>query len=138
MTQTTTRTSYEHTTKGAWAYGIGLFAGMMLVTLGALGVLQGITALAKDKIYVTGVNYVYSFDLTTWGWVAVGIGSLAVIAGIGVLVEQSWGRILGIVIAVFSTLANFMFIPYYPVWSIVVIAIDIAAIWALSSLLANE
>lgn len=135
---TTTRTSYEQSTKGTWAYGIGLFAGMMLVTLGVLGVLQGIAALAKDKIYVTTLNYVYSFDLTTWGWVAIGIGSLAVIAGIGVLMEQAWGRILGIVIAVFSTMANFMFIPHYPVWSIVVIAIDIAAIWALSSLLANE
>ncbi|HET8560478.1 MAG TPA: hypothetical protein VFL69_08185 [Marmoricola sp.] len=135
---TTTRSSYEHSTKGAWAYGLGMFAGVMLVTLGVLGLLQGIAALANDKIYVSGINYVYSFDLTTWGWIEVGIGSFAVIAGLGVLFEQSWGRILGVVMAVFSAMANFMFIPQYPVWSIVVIAFDIAAIWALSSLLANE
>jgi hypothetical protein len=135
---TTTRSSYESTTKGAWAFGIGMFAGVMLVTLGILQALQGIAALASNKVYVTGVNYVYSFDLTTWGWIHIGIGALAALAGVGVLLEQTWGRIIGLVLAIFSALANFMFIPHYPVWSIVVIAFDIAAVWALSSLIANE
>jgi len=135
---TTSRESFSDSTKGVWALGIGMFAGVMLLTLGTFQAVEGLAAILNDKVYVSTVDYVFSFDLTAWGWIHLLIGVVAVASGIGLFFEQGWARVVGIILAVVSALLNFMFIPYYPVWSLVVIAFDIAVIWALASLLRND
>jgi hypothetical protein len=131
------RQDFDTSTRGSWAYGIGAFAGVILATVGLFQFLEGLSAVAKDKVYVTTTDYLYSVDLTGWGWVHVILGAIAVAVGIAVLYGQDWARVAGIVIAVLSAISNFAFLPYYPFWSIMVIAIDVLAIWALTTLIRN-
>ena len=135
---TTSREPFADSTKGIWALGIGVFAGVMLLMLGTFQALEGLSAVINDKVYVKGIDYTYAFDLTAWGWMHLILGVIAVITGIGLFFEQGWARIVGLILAAISALLNFMFIPYYPVWSLVLIAFDIVVIWALCTLLAHE
>ena len=131
MAVSTPHRGQEEPNRVVVAQGVSVFAGVMLVTLAIFGVLQGIAAIAKDDIYVTGLNYTWKFDLTTWGWIQLVIGAVAIVTGVAILMEQAWGYYLGIVIAAISAIANFGFLPYYPFWSAVIIAFDGFVIWAL-------
>jgi|tagenome__1003787_1003787.scaffolds.fasta_scaffold20545709_2 hypothetical protein len=134
---TPTRQDFESSTKGMWAHGFATFGGVVLITLGLLEFLQGLSAVLKDDVFVSTKDYLYSIDLTGWGWIHVVIGAGAVVVGICILYGQTWARAAGILVAVLSAVANFAFLPYYPFWAIVVIALDVLVIWALSSLLVN-
>jgi hypothetical protein len=125
--------SYEDTTGGAWAFGVVTFAGVMLVTVATFQILEGIAALAKDEVLFVGVEYVYKFDVTTWGWIHIVLGAIGLATGIGLLAGQTWARITGIALAVLGSLANFAFLPYYPLWSILAIAFYVLVIWALTA-----
>jgi len=138
MSTTSSRREYENSTKGAWALGGAAFAGVMLTTLGAFQALEGIAAVANDDVYVRGINYVYQFDLTTWGWIHLVLGLIAVATGVGILAQQTWATAVGLVIAFLSAMSSFAFMPYYPFWSIVILAFDVFVIWALCSILAND
>jgi hypothetical protein len=138
MSTTSSHRDYERSTKGAWALGGAAFAGVMLATLGAFQALQGIAAIADDEVYVRGIKYAYQFDLTTWGWIHLILGIIAIATGIGILAQQTWANAVGIVIAFLSALSSFAFMPYYPFWSITILAFDIFVIWALCSILAND
>jgi len=115
-----------------WAEGLTVFAAAMMIINGVIQVFVGISALFHDDIYLAAPRYVYSFDLTTWGWVHLLLGALVAVAGFAVLKGQTWGRVVGITLASLSIIANFMFLPHYPIWSILVIALDVAVIWALA------
>jgi len=125
--------SHEETTGGAWAFGVVTFAGVMLVTVATFQILEGIAAIAKDEVFVAGIDYVYKFDVTTWGWIHVVLGAIGLATGIGLLAGQTWARITGIALAVVGALASFAFLPYYPLWSILVIAFYILVMWALTT-----
>lgn len=129
---------FEESTKGGWALGIELFAAVTLMTLGSFQALEGLSAIREDDLYVAGIDYIFAFDLTTWGWIHLSVGVIAVLTGIGLTFGQAWARIFGIVIAVLSALLNFMFIPYYPIWSLVVIAFAAGVVWALSTALQHD
>jgi hypothetical protein len=132
------RESLADTTKGSWAIGIGMFAAVILLTLGTFQAIEGLAAILNDSLYVAGIDYVYAFNLTAWGWIHLTLGAIAVISGIGLFFDQGWARVVGLILAVISALVNFMFIPYYPIWSLVVIAFDVATVWALSTLIRYE
>ncbi len=134
---TPSRERYESSTKGVWAYGLAAFGGVLLTMLGLLQFLEGLSAAAKDDVFARTSNYVYSINLSGWGWIHMIIGAIAVAVGLCILYGQTWARAAGILIAVLSAVANFAFIPYYPWWSLLVIAIDVLVIWALSSLIIN-
>jgi hypothetical protein len=138
MSTRESRREYENSTKGAWALGGAAFAGVMLTTMGAFQALQSIAALADDQVYVRGIKYAYQFDLTTWGWIHLIIAIIAIGTGIGILAQQTWANAVGLVIAFLSALSNFAFMPYYPFWSIVILAFDVFVIWALCSVLAHD
>lgn len=111
----------------------GVFAAAVLLMLvGAWQILTAISALAKDEIYVTGFKYVWQFNLTSWGWIHLILGALLILVGIFVLRGALWATVIGIVLAVLSALANFMWIPYQPIWAIISIAVDVFIIWALA------
>jgi len=118
----------------AWAAGGSVFAGMMLLIGGVIAVLEGIVGIAKDAVYVTTRgDYTYKFDVTAWGWIHLVLGVIAVVVGYGLLTGLPWSRYAGIAIAGMSLIANFMFLPYQPVWSVIMIGIDIFVIWALAT-----
>lgn len=116
----------------AWAAGGVVFAGVLMLCSGVLGILQGIAAISKDVVYGTVGDYVYRINLTGWGWIHLIIGVLLVITGYGVLKSMEWARWFGIFLAALSLVAQFLFLPYLPVWALIVIAIDLFIIWALA------
>ncbi len=122
-------------TGNAWAGGLTTFAGLILLMGGVLALLQGISALAKDEVYVRTRDYTYSFDLTTWGWIHLLLGLAAIAVGLAIMAGQTWGLLTGIAVAVLSAIANFLFLPQYPLWALVLITLDVAVIWALSRML---
>jgi hypothetical protein len=125
-------------TENAWAEGIGIFAGAALLTVGIFQFLEGVSAAAKDDVLVGTPNYVFEFDLTTWGWIHIVFGIVVAIVGGAILAGQRWSLVAGIVLAMISALMNFVWLPYYPAWAILIIAFDIAVIWALSTILGNK
>jgi hypothetical protein len=120
-------------TTSTWATGLSLFAATMMIVIGFCQALAGIAAIIQDEVYLTTPNYVYNIDLTGWGWVHVALAVVLVITGIGVIYGYLWARIGGILVAGLAIIGNFMFIPYYPLWSLVLIALDVTVIWALAS-----
>ncbi|AZP15224.1 hypothetical protein ACIGMX_32360 [Streptomyces aquilus] len=128
---TATHTRPAHTAKQEWATGLAAFAAVMLFLVGLLDIFRGIMGIAEDDIFVTTRNYVFEFDLTGWGWVHLALGVVAVIVSIGLLQTATWARVSGVVIAGFVIIANFLSLPYYPVWSVVMIALSGFIIWAL-------
>lgn len=117
----------------AWATGFIIFAAVMMMLSGAFQALAGLVALFEDEFYVTTSNYLLQLDTTTWGWIHLLLGLLVVIASFAVLGGRIWGRVIGVILAAISALANFVFIPYYPVWSLVIITLDVFVIWALTA-----
>ncbi|MEV4947653.1 hypothetical protein [Streptomyces sp. NPDC053755] len=126
-----TRTPPADTAKQGWASGLTAFAAVMLFLVGLLDILRGIMAVAEDDVFVTTRNYVFAFDLTSWGWIHLVLGAIAVIVSIGLLKTAMWARVSGVIIAGLVIIANFLSVPYAPVWSIVMIALSGFIIWAL-------
>jgi len=113
------------------AGGLTVFAAVMLLIAGALNIFRGISAIAEDDVFVRTPNYVFKFDLTSWGWIHLALGVVAVGVGLGLLTRAFWARILGVAVASLLIIANILSNPYYPFWSIVVIAICGFVIWGL-------
>jgi nitrate reductase NapE component len=127
----TTPTHHRSAGAMAAATGLTLFAAVMLFISGVLAIFRGIMAIARDNVFVTTPNYVFKFDLTGWGWVHLVLGALAVVVSVGLFMATTWARVLGVAIASLLIIANFLTIPYYPVWSLTLIALYGFIIWAL-------
>jgi hypothetical protein len=122
-------------TRDATGDGRGLvtFAGVMMIVLGSFHAIEGLTAILKDQFFVfTANNYLISVDVTTWGWIHLIGGALVAVAGFFVFSGALWARAVGILLASLSMIANFLFLPYYPIWALLIIALDVAVIWALA------
>ena len=114
------------------AVGLTVFAGVMMIMLGVFQAIQAVVALFNDNFYVAGQKWVFEFDLTAWGWIHLIVGALIVVAGFFVFRGAVWARAVGIGIAAISAVLNFMWLPYYPLWSMLIIALDVFVIWALT------
>ena len=119
-------------TSGA-AVGFILFAAIMMIMVGIFQALQGLVAIFENEFYVATRNYLFEFDATAWGWIHLLIGLLVAFAGWGLLSGRTWARVIAITLAVLSAIANFLFIPYYPFWSLLIIAVDVFVIWAIAA-----
>jgi hypothetical protein len=115
------------------AVGWSAFAGVMLIMIGVFQALAGIAAIADDSYVAVGPNYTYEFDVTTWGWIHLLMGIVILLAGIGIFSGNVLARAIGVLVALVSAVTNFMWLPYYPVWSVIMIAIAVAVIWALTA-----
>jgi hypothetical protein len=114
-----------------WA-GWVVFAGIMMIMLGAFQVIEGLVALFDQGYYLVAPSgLVLSVDYNTWGWTHLIIGVLAVATGIGLIAGNVLARVVGVILAVLSAILNLVFIAAYPVWSTVVIAIDVIVIYAI-------
>ena len=116
-----------------WAVGFILFAGIMMIMVGIWQALQGLIAIFENEFYVQTRNYLFEFDATVWGWIHLLIGLLVAFAGWGLLSGRTWARVVAITLAVLSAIANFLFIPYYPFWALLLITLDIFVIWAITA-----
>ncbi len=116
-----------------WTTGGLVFAGVLMLVNGLLAILQGISAIAEDDVYGQIGDYVFKINLTAWGWILSGLGVVAVCVGYGILKGAWWARITGIFLASLSMVAHFLFLPYTPVWSVIMVGIDFFVILALAT-----
>ncbi|MBE8471321.1 DUF7144 family membrane protein [Streptomyces justiciae] len=116
-----------------WATGGLVFAGVLMLVNGVLAILQGISALAADDVYDRIGDYVYKISLTGWGWIMLVLGAVLVGVGYGVLKGAWWARMTGIFLASAAMVLHFLFLPYSPVWSGLMIGVDFFVIWALAT-----
>jgi hypothetical protein len=115
-----------------WAVGGMTFAAMMMLVIGSFQTIAGLAAIFNDEFFVVGKNYTFDLDVTAWGWIHLLLGILLLFAGWALFARKLWAAMLALVLALLSAIENFFFIPYYPWWSLLVIAIDIWVIWALT------
>jgi hypothetical protein len=116
-----------------WAVSFTVFAAIMMIMVGVWQALAGLIAIFENEFYVPTRNYLFEFDVTAWGWIHLLVGAIVAFAGWGLLSGQTWARVVGITLAALSATSNFLFIPYYPFWSLLIIAVDIFVIWALAA-----
>jgi hypothetical protein len=118
--------------RSEWAVGWTWFAVFMMVLIGVWHAIAGLAAILDDEFYVVTPNYVFEFDATTWGWIHLIAGIVVALAAYGVSTGAVWGRTVGVIMAAISGIAVFAWLPWYPVWGILILLLDIAVIWALT------
>ena len=110
--------------------GAVAFAGVLLIMVGLFHGLQGLVALLSDDLFVRGDNYVFHFSFTAWGWIHLLLGLVTAGAGAGLFFGKTWARTVAVIAAAVSMLGSFMWLPHYPIWSLVIMALDAFIIWA--------
>jgi hypothetical protein len=111
-----------------------VFAATMMVLVGGLHVFQGIVALVNDDYYLVTKNGIaVHIDYTAWGWTYLIVGAIVFAAGLGLYSGKMIARIVAVVVAAFSVLVNFAFMAAYPVWSTILIAVDVLVIYAVTA-----
>lgn len=129
MTSATTTSSKAGRRRGE-GYGLVIFACVVLLTVGFFNLIDGIVAIARSHVFVANAHYVIG-DLRAWGWTALILGILQLLAGAGVMVGNQWARWTGVGLIVLSSIAQMFTIPGYPVWSLLILAANGVALWAL-------
>ena len=128
-----TSTQRDHQSS-SFALGVSIFAGATMAIVGVSQLFQGLVALIDgNKFLVTSNNYVFEFNNTTWGWIHLIIGALSAITGVAIFTGNLVARSAGIGLACLSIITNFLWLPHYPLWAVIVIAIDMFVIWALAT-----
>ena len=115
-----------------WAGGLILFAGLMMIMVGIWQALEGLIAIFENEFYVATRRYLFQFDVTAWGWIHVILGLVLAFAGYGLLTGRTWARVVAITLAALSAIANFLWLPYYPFWALLIISVDVFVIWAVA------
>jgi len=115
------------------AIGWSAFAAFMLMMMGIFQALAGIAAIANDEVFAVTQDYVIELDTTQWGWIHLIIGILVFLAGLGIFSGNVLARTVGVLVALGSAVANFMWLPVQPVWSSIMIAVAVSVIWALTA-----
>jgi hypothetical protein len=129
---TAIRQDVHPTEMTAWVGWIA-FASLMMVLVGTFHVIEGLVALFKDEVFVVGkAGLIVNVDYTAWGWAHILGGIIIVGAGLGLLTGKIWARTIGVLVAMVSAVVNIAFLSAYPIWSTIMIGIDILVIWALT------
>jgi hypothetical protein len=108
------------------------FAGFMMILLGFFQAIAGLTAIFNSDWLVVTSEELMVLDLTAWGWAHLIMGLIVLVAGFSVMQGATWARAVGIVVAMFSAVANLAAINIYPLWAVIIITIDVFVIYALT------
>jgi hypothetical protein len=104
----------------------------MAMLVGTFQVLEGLVAIINDDFYLTTRNYTFDLDTTAWGWIHLISGVVMLVAGFGLFARSTWAGVFAIVIASLSAVSQFFFIPYYPLWALLLIGLNAWIIWSLT------
>jgi hypothetical protein len=115
-----------------WAASGITFAATMGVLVGTFQILEGLVAVFNDDFYIVARNYTFDLDVSAWGWIHLIVGAVMVLVGFGLYARAAWAVIGGLAVAMLGALANFFFIPYYPIWALLLIALNLWIIWSLT------
>lgn len=114
-----------------WMGWIG-FASLMMMLAGVFHIIAGFVALFQEDVYVAAPSSLWVFDYSQWGWIHIFAGFLALVAAGSLMQGKLFGRTLVILVAMASAVANMAFVPVYPVWSLMIVTIDVLVIWAVA------
>ena len=106
------------------------FAGVLLLLVGTLNIIEGIAAIDKAHFFAGNTDYIAG-DLNTWGWVVLFIGIAELLVGLGIFAKNQFARWTGVGVLGLNAIAQLMFIPAYPFWSLSIFAVNILAIYGL-------
>ena len=120
----------QNNTPTGWV-GWVLFAGFMMMVLGGMQAIAGLAAIFKSGFYVVTQSHLLVLDYRQWGWVALILGIIIFFAGLELFRGALWARIIAIILAGLSFLANMAFIDAYPIWSIMIMVVDVLVVYAL-------
>jgi hypothetical protein len=123
---------YRRPQPSGWAIGGIAFAASILLLIGVFQIIAGLVAIIDDEFYVVARNYTFELDTSAWGWLHLLLGILLVATGWGLFSRAAWAGVTAIGLAMLSAVLNFLFIPYYPFWSILIIALNVWVIWSLT------
>jgi hypothetical protein len=130
MTATGTqgRTDTRATARGeSWV----AFAAIMLIMVGAFNMIDGLAALLKDEVFVKTPNGLLIFDLTAWGWINLLFGAAQFLVGVALTRGAFWARMVAVVLVTLNAFGQLAFLSAYPIWSLLIITLDVIVIWAL-------
>jgi hypothetical protein len=130
MTSATARPTRGTREREGEGRGLIVFASVLLMVVGFFNLIDGIAAIADSHFFIANAHYVIG-DLRAWGWTVLLLGALQILAAFGVLVGNQWARWTAVALIGLNTIAQMMFLPSYPFWSLTIIAIDIVALWGL-------
>ena len=125
-------TREDSTEESGWATGGVYFAAAAMLIIGCWQAIMGLAAIINDDFFVLTSNYAFDLDTTGWGWIHLILGVLVALAALALFAGKTWAAIVAAVLAGLSAVVNFFFIPYYPFWSLLIIALDVWGIWALT------
>jgi hypothetical protein len=109
-----------------------LFGGVVLLISGMFNAVQGLVALFRSDYYrVTSSGLVVNVNYTTWGWTLLIFGALLAVTGVGVMAGQTWARVVAVILVILNALTNLAFLAAYPIWSVLVVTLDIIVVYAL-------
>lgn len=123
-------TDVRHPAAAGWV----VFAGFMLLVIGAFDIIQGIVALLKREVYVVGDNgLIITNSFNAWGWGLLIWGIILLLAGLSLFAGGGFGRWFAIIVVVINLIGQFAWFPAYPLWSLIVILLSVAVLWALTA-----
>lgn len=108
-------------------------AGVLMMLVGAFHIAQGVVALANDTFFEMGKSYWFQWDLTAWAWVHIVAGAAVALTGVFLVRGAGWAYSAGMVLASLSVIASFLWMPHFPAWSFVVLALDVFVLWGIST-----
>ena len=130
MTSATTEPARRTYGRRVEGHGLIVFASVMLVILGCFNLIYGIAAIANSHVFVANAHYVFG-NLRTWGWITLIIGVLQLLAAAGVVMGNQLARWFAVAVLGLNAIDQMFFIPAYPFWSLVIIALDVVALYGL-------
>ncbi len=114
------------------AVGLTALAGILMFMLGGWWIIAGLVAIVNDDFYVVTQEWIFEFSSTSWGWTHLILGFVVLFAGIGVFGGAVWARTVGVILAGISGLVAFAWLPYSPVWAVLIVTLSVFTIWALT------
>lgn len=125
---------YSKPKPNLWAQGWVAFAAVIMIIVGIFHAMSGFVALVNDdEFYVAAQEWLFDFNNSVWGWIHLIVGVIVALTGFGLFTGNSKARTAALIIVVTSAVLNFAWLPYYPVWSVLMIALAVTVIWALTT-----
>ena len=122
----------ESQADSGWAMSGVAFAATMMLMIGAFHAIAGLAAILDDEYFVLVRGYAFDLDVTAWDWIHLILGLALIVTGIGLFSRAVWAGVIALFLVVLSAIDNFFFIPYAPFWALLLIALDVWVIWALT------
>ncbi|MBB5889828.1 DUF7144 family membrane protein [Kutzneria kofuensis] len=113
--------------------GWAVFASVLLIVTGAVNVVEGLVVLGRRAQVVAVQDRFYLVDMTTWGLVLLVFGAVLVVVGVGLLTLAAWARMAAIVLVALHAVSQVFWIGAYPVWAVLMIALDTVLLFGLTA-----